>query len=163
MKIENIDINKSIENIKNQMASDKSISPAMRSSIDLLILIVSLLGNRIQINSSNSSKPPSQDPNRLRKTRLDKGLKRDKKKQGGQVGHPGSTLEKTANPNEIEEILINRKTIPAGTYKRVGFEARQIFDIKISTHVTEYRAEILEDQNGNQYVAKFPYPCGTSA
>ncbi len=156
MKIENIDINKSIEIIKKQMASDKSISPAIKSSIDLLILIVGLMGNRLHINSTNSSKPPSQDPNRPRKTRLDKGLKRDRKKQGGQVGHPGSTLEKVENPNEVEEILINRKTIPPGTYKRVGFETRQIFDIKISTHITEYRAEILEAKNGDQYVAKFP-------
>jgi hypothetical protein len=34
MNIENIDVNKSIEIIKKQMASDKSISPSMRSSID---------------------------------------------------------------------------------------------------------------------------------
>ena len=100
MKIENINVNESIEIIKKQMALDKSISPAIKSSIDLLILIVGLMGNRLHINSANSSKPPSQDPNRPRKTRLDKGLKRDKKKQGGQVGHPGSTLEKIETPNE---------------------------------------------------------------
>jgi transposase len=128
----------------------------MKSSIDLLILIVGLLGNRLQINSKNSSKPPSQDPNRLRKTRMDKGLKRGKKKQGGQVGHVGSTLVKIDSPNEIEEILINRKSIPVGTYKRIGFDTRQVFNIKISTHVIEYRAEVLEDKKGNQYVAKFP-------
>jgi transposase len=156
MKIENIDVNESIDNIKKQLALDKSISPAMKSSIDLLILIVGLLGNRLQINSKNSSKPPSQDPNRLRKTRMDKGLKRGKKKQGGQVGHVGSTLVKIDSPNEIEEILINRKSIPVGTYKRIGFDTRQVFNIKISTHVIEYRAEVLEDKKGNQYVAKFP-------
>lgn len=156
MKIENIDINKTIENAKNQIAADKSLTPALRSTFELLILVINLMSSRFQINSTNSSKPPSQDPNRPRKTRLDKGLKRDKKKQGGQVGHTGSTLEKVKNPNEVEEILINRKTIPPGTYKRVGFETRQIFDIKISTHITEYRAEILESKNGDQYVAKFP-------
>lgn len=156
MKIENIDVNKSIENIKQQMALDKTISPAMKSSIDLLILIVGLLGNRLQVNSKNSSKPPSQDPNRLRKTRMDKGIKRKKNKQGGQVGHPGSTLKKVETPDEIEEILINKKTIPRGIYKQVGFESRQVFDIKISTHITEYRAEVLEDKKGNQYIATFP-------
>lgn len=59
--------------------------------IDLLILIVGLMENRLNIYSTNSSKPPAQDPNRPRKTRLAKGQKRDKKKQGGQVGHRGST------------------------------------------------------------------------
>lgn len=156
MKIENIDVSKSIKNIKQQMASDKTISPATKSSIDLLILIVGLLGNRLQINSKNSSKPPSQDPNRLRKTRMDKGIKRGKNKQGGQTGHPGSTLQKIETPDEIEEILINKKSIPKGVYKQVGFESRQVFDIKISTHVIEYRAEVLEDEKGNQYVAAFP-------
>jgi RIO-like serine/threonine protein kinase len=33
---------------------------------------------------------------------------------------------------------------------------RQVVDIKIQRVITEYRAEILEDQNGNQTVADFP-------
>jgi transposase len=33
---------------------------------------------------------------------------------------------------------------------------RQVVDIKIQRVITEYRAEILEDQNGNQTVANFP-------
>jgi transposase len=156
MKIENIDITKTIESAKNQIASDKSLTPAIRSTFELLILVINLMASRFQINSTNSSKPPSQDPNRLRRRRIDKGIKRKKRKQGGQVGHTGSTLEKVENPNEIEEIFINKKTIPPGIYKHVGFESRQVFDIKISTHITEYRAEILEDKKGNQYVANFP-------
>jgi transposase len=32
----------------------------------------------------------------------------------------------------------------------------QVVDIKIQRAITEYRAEILEDQNGNQTVADFP-------
>lgn len=156
MKIENIDISKTIEAAKKQIAFDKSLSPALRSTFELLILVINLMATRFQTNSSNSSKPPSQDPNRLRKTRTDKGLKRDKKKQGGQVGHSGSTLQKVETPDEIEEILINKKSIPKGVYEQVGFESRQVFDIKISTHVIEYRAEILEDKKGNQYIAAFP-------
>jgi hypothetical protein len=38
----------------------------------------------------------------------------------------------------------------------VGFESRQVFDINISLHVTEYRAQILENENGVQFVANFP-------
>ena len=156
MKIKDIEVNKTIDKARKQIALDRSLSPAIRSTIELLILIISIFSKRFQLNSRNSSKPPSQDPNRPRKTRLDKGTKRNKLKQGGQNGHPGTTLQKIDNPDEIEEILINRKSIPKGIYHRIGFDARQVFDIKISTHVTEYRAEILEDQNGNQFVADFP-------
>ena len=38
----------------------------------------------------------------------------------------------------------------------VGYEAGQVFDMKISREVTEYRAEIVEDVEGNRFVAPFP-------
>lgn len=31
-----------------------------------------------------------------------------------------------------------------------------MFDINISCFITEYRAQVLEDKNGNRYVAGFP-------
>jgi transposase len=46
--------------------------------------------------------------------------------------------------------------LPKGKYRVVGFESRQVFDIKITRDITEFRAEILEDQDGNRYVAEFP-------
>ena len=158
MKVENIDVTSSIENAKRQIAEDKTLSPGMRSTVELLILIITLLVNRLGINSSNSSTPPSQDQNRdkdkkKRKTRKDKGTKR---KPGAQVGHNGTTLTKSENPDEVEEILIDRRTIPPGDYRKVGFDSRQVFDVNISLHVKEYQAEILEDNDGNQYVAVFP-------
>jgi transposase len=38
----------------------------------------------------------------------------------------------------------------------VEYEARQVFDIDISRVVTEYRAQLLEDDNCNRHVAPFP-------
>ncbi|MGA9235801.1 MAG: transposase, partial [Desulfobacterales bacterium] len=38
----------------------------------------------------------------------------------------------------------------AGQYRQVGFESRQVFDIDISRRVTEYRAQILEDNKGKR-------------
>jgi len=38
----------------------------------------------------------------------------------------------------------------------VNFESRQVFDIDISRVVTEYRAQVLEDDKGNRFVAPFP-------
>jgi len=94
MKIENINITDSIKAAKKQVDEDTSLSPSMRKTIELLILIINLLVNKIGLNSTNSSIPPSQDPNRdkdkkKRRTRKDKGKKR---KPVTQKGHDGSTL-----------------------------------------------------------------------
>jgi len=161
MKVENIDVTETIENARKQIAEDRSLSPAMRSTFDLLVLIISLLVNRLGINSSNSSKPPSQDPNRdknkdkkKRKPRKDKGIKR---KPGAQPGHKGVTLEKSEHPDEIEEIKIDLRSIPSGDYEDVGYDSRQVFDVEIKMNIKEYRAQILENnKTGQQYVAVFP-------
>ena len=46
-------------------------------------------------------------------------------------------------PDLIKTIKIDRRTIPHGNYKEVGYESRQVIDIKISSITTEYRAQIL--------------------
>ncbi len=55
MKISGIDIESNIENIQAQIKADKTLSPSMRTAIDLLLLIVTLLCKRLGLNSSNSS------------------------------------------------------------------------------------------------------------
>jgi transposase len=79
-----------------------------------------------------------------------------KKKPGGQKGHTGKTLCRVDDPDEVAEIKIDRRTLPKGQYKDVGYEARQVFDVIVSRNVTEYRAQILEDQDANRFVAPFP-------
>ena len=64
MKIESIDINKTLENARQQLAEDKSISLGLKSLVELLLVIITLLSNRLNLNSRNSSKPPSTDKNR---------------------------------------------------------------------------------------------------
>lgn len=152
MVIENINIAETIERTIELLNKEKNISPALKSMFELQTVIIKLLCNRLNINSSNSSKPPSQDPNRPKK----KKKKSKGKKKGGQKGHKGTTLEKVKNPDKIVEINIDRRTIPEGNYKHVGYEDRQIIDIQISRLVIEYRAEIIEDENGNTFVAEFP-------
>ena len=64
MKLKNIDIEATIEKVKNLVREDKQLSAGLKSMIELLILIITLLVNRLNLNSTNSSKPPSSDPNR---------------------------------------------------------------------------------------------------
>jgi transposase len=151
MKIESIDIQATIEKAQLLIREDKQLSAATKSMFEILILIITLLANRLNLNSTNSSKPPSSDRNRIKRSREKTG-----KKAGGQNGHVGTTLQKVDNPDRVEEIKVDRRKLPAGKYRQVGFETRQVFDINISRVVTEYRAQILEADSGHRFVAPFP-------
>jgi len=151
MKIENIDIEATIEKAQFLVREDKQLSAATKSMFEIMILIITLLANRLNLNSTNSSKPPSSDPNRKKKTKSKTG-----KKPGGQKGHVGTTLKKVDDPDKVELIKVDRSKLPPGRYRQVGFDSRQVFDIDISRVVTEYRAQILQDDKGNRFAATFP-------
>jgi len=134
------------------ISADSTLSVEVKEFIGLLLDVIDVLAGQVNLNSKNSSKPPSSDPNRLKK----KTRKKSEKKPGGQKGHKGNTLEKVDNPDEIKSIPIDKRTLPKGNYKDIGFVARQVFDIEIKRVVTEYRAQILVDENGNEFTAPFP-------
>lgn len=146
-----IDIEGTLKELEVNLALEKDLSPTLRSLIEILILVVKLLSNRVGLNSKNSSKPPASDPNRLKTSR-----KKSDKKPGGQRGHTGTTLKQIDEPDEIEAINIDRSTLPRGRYKQVGVEKRQVFDIYIARNVIEYQAQILENDQGARFVASFP-------
>jgi len=133
MKIENIDIEATIKKAQILVSEDKQLSAATKSMFEIMILIITLLANRLNLNSTNSSKPPSSDPNRKKRPRSKTG-----KKPGGQKGHVGTTLKKVDDPDKVELIKVDRSKLPPGRYRQVGFESRQVFDIDISRVVTEY-------------------------
>ena len=154
MKVENIDVNEALEEAKASLKDDKNISSTTKETFGTLIEVVNLLMNRLNLNSSNSSKPPSADND------TDKGNKNRKKSnnpRGGQKGHKGVTLEPVDDPDKIEDIAIDKRTLPRGkSYRPGGYKARQVVNIIISRTITEYRAEILIDDEGNEYIAPFP-------
>ena len=153
MKIEDIDVDSSINSVKELLRKEKDLSPALRSALEVLLVLVALLLNRITLNSKNSSKPPSTDPNRKKSSK--KGT--SDRKPGGQKGHNGTTLDPVDDPDDVSEIRVDRRTLPKGSqYREVGHESRQVIDIDISRFVIEYRAQILEDNQGNRFVASFP-------
>ena len=152
MKINKISANSTIQKVEELLKEEKSISPALKMAINILIELMSLLLSRLNTNSKNSSIPPSDDKNRKRGSNKDKS----NKKPGGQNGHVGTKLKKIENPDKIEYIDIDKRKLPKGKYHEAGYESRQVFDINITHVVTEYRAQILEDQNGACFVAEFP-------
>jgi transposase len=152
VKFENIDVTKTIEEAKNLLAAEKNLSPALRSVFTVVLMLLQVLLGKVSTNSKNSSKPPSQDPNRKKTSKT----KENGKKAGGQEGHAGVCLEPVKNPDEVVKIKCEKKDLPKGKYKNVGYESRQVVNIHIRKKVTEYQAEILEDEQGNRFTAKFP-------
>lgn len=144
--------NQVIESVEKLLIDRKLIASKAVAAIEDLLTLTRGLINQLGLNSGNSSIPPSRDPNREKKKRV-KGKKR---KPGAQKGHKGAHLKKSDSPDVIEELLINRGSIPKGQYTSAGYETRQVFDVEFSVKVTEYRAEILENERGDQYVAEFP-------
>jgi transposase len=152
MKIDKLKITETINNARKLLETETQISPALKAMFELLLTIIGLLAGRLSLTSRNSSKPPSADPNREKKSKD----KNSNKKPGGQLGRVGINLQPVDNPDHIVPIKLDKRHLPRGNYQEVGFEARQVIDIEISRVVTEYRAQILEDARGKQFVALFP-------
>lgn len=122
------------------------------------------LEKRLNMNSSNSSKPPSSDGLK-RKT---KSLRRKNtgRKPGGQPGHNGQTLHQSPAPNITHSIALDRcpdcdtdmRNQPAARE-----EKRQVFDLPpIAMEVTEHRAECKWCPRCAKWITA-PFPAEVSA
>ncbi|MDP3527939.1 MAG: hypothetical protein Q8R93_01400, partial [Methylicorpusculum sp.] len=56
----------------------------------------------------------------------------------------------------IDYLFQLQTLLPLGDYTLIGYERRQVFDIDIRCVVTEYQAEILQDQHRQRFTAAFP-------
>jgi len=151
MTINKLNVDATIKQVKDLLDTEDGLSPALKASLETLLLLVAILLNRLGLNSKNSSKPPAADPNRTKTPRSSNG-----RKPGGQPGHTGTTLQPVPDPDEINIIPLDRSTIPPGQYREVGYESRQVIDLDIGKFVTEWQAQVLEDSQGRRYVAPFP-------
>jgi len=117
---------------------------ALRAENAALNARIAELERRLELNSSNSGKPPSSDG--LKKPARVMSLReRSGKKPGGQKGHKGETLRQVADPNEVVDhyppacsmcgVGLDRET-------SVGHSVRQVFDLPEPQPlvVTEHRA-----------------------
>jgi transposase len=133
----------------------KALRPAVQAAFDaggldaVCALIAPLeariaeLEKRLNMNSSNSSKPPSSDGLK-RKT---KSLRRKNtgRKPGGQPGHTGQTLQQSPAPDITHSIALDQ-CLDCGADLRqepvASEEKRQVFDLPpIAMEVSEHRAE----------------------
>ena len=137
----------------------EKVNPQMLHDFQQIVDFADYALDKLLTDSRNSSKPPSQDPNRERKQEKTKKAEvgTSKKKPGAQKGHKGSCLRHVSNPDNIIPINFSDSEIEQNGWTYRGeYEARQVFDIKFSRYVTEYRAQICYDKDGKRHVAPFP-------
>lgn len=111
------------------------------SEIPALRERVAELEAQLNMNSHNSSKPPSTDEFSKPKSRR----KKSGRLSGGQKGHPGHTLKKTANPDHIVVHRVDSCSSCGGQMERIeteDYEKRQVFDLPpLKLETTEHRVE----------------------
>lgn len=122
------------------------------------------LRRRLNLDSTNSSKPPSSDG--LKKPRTPVSLReKSGKKSGGQEGHKGTTLRRTDKPDKTVDLYPASCAgcgKPSDPNASVGYEERQVVDIpEPKPETTAYRSHGCGCDCG--CVTRAAFPQGVSA
>ena len=153
---------KMVEKQQAEMERQQSEIEKQQAEIKELRYEVKRLQNQLQLDSHNSSKPPSTDLSRS--TSRKKEVNRPsttKRKPGGQPGHPGTTLQAVAIP---DHTILHRASICSHCGEDLSsittdkIEKRQVFDLPpFKLAVTEHQAEVKTCPHCHQEVkAEFP-------
>ena len=141
----------------NDLVVAKGMPLQAHEDYELLTEFSSYAVDKLLTDSSNSHKPPSQDPNREKRPRTKRRLPLGKKrKPGGQPGHEGHCLKQVIDPDIVISVPFKDEDIQEGWTLSAEVERRQVFDITFNVTVTEYQAQVCYDQQGKRHVAKFP-------
>jgi len=126
-----------IKELEKENAELKQIIILLKKEIDTLKA-------KLNMDSSNSSFPPSSDKFKKKDKKQRSLRQKSDKPSGGQVGHKGTTLEKTQTPDFIVELPNNTCINCSHDLTQVKsneIKSRQVFDIpEIKINVTEFRA-----------------------
>ena len=127
-----------------------------------LLARVAELKRQLGLNSTNSGKPPSSDGLKKKPARVSSLREKSGKKPGGQKGHPGKTLSRTATPDAtVDHFPPTCDSCGAALSEAMatGHTARQVFDLPEPQPlvVTEHRAHQCQcTACGMQTRAAFP-------
>ena len=114
----------------------KMLIEVRESEIAWLIQENTALKTMMNQNSGNSSKPPSSDGYR----KIHNSREKTGRKRGGQVGHKGHIPEYFDKPTKIIELKAEKcKCGGEVNYAGSSYTKKQLADIEIKTHITEYR------------------------
>ena len=150
-----IKLENTINRLKNTITFLENVLNRQESAITRLEECIQQLEGQIHKDSHNSHIPPSQSHVPIKNLREKSG-----KNPGGQIGHPGQTLEMVDNPTytithrvtHCERCGKDLANTPVAAYER-----RQVFDIPpIILEVTEHRIEKKLCSCGHITMARFP-------
>ena len=161
LRAENAELRREQEGLRAENAALRAESAALRAEN-------AELRRRLDLDSSNSSKPPSSDGLK-KKPRIPGSLRgRSGKKSGGQAGHKGDTLRQVAEPDrvvrhEAQACLHCRRGLTASMQR--GVERRQVFDLpERLIEVTEHQASVYCCAGcGGETKAEFPAGVASAA
>ena len=129
----------------------------LQEQLKALQIAVKQLQARGNLNSRNSSKPPSSDG--LNKPAPKSLRVAGKNPTGGQKGHPGRTLSQASEPDEIvihpvpDQCQACQRQLPFAYVN----ETRQVFDLPVlKFEVTEHHAMQAICACGHVHTAEFP-------
>ncbi len=144
-----------------QVISLQKENQRLREENQALKELIAELEKRLGKNSKNSSKPPSTDG--LKKPPRTTSLRgKSNKKNGGQVGHQGKTLEMVSNPDHVIKHPTPECCHNCGcstdSAKLLSTVTRQVFDIpEPKIEVTEHQVEVFEcGKCGEKIQGSFP-------
>ena len=69
MTINDTNVQDLMAKVKKQLEQEEDMTPALKSSIEMLLVIVAILVERLGANTKNSNKPPSKDENRKKESK----------------------------------------------------------------------------------------------
>ncbi len=135
-----------IEALRSEISALRSEVADLRRENEGLRAENAELRRRLDLDSTTSSKPPSSDGLR-KKSRLPGSLRgRSGKASGGQRGHKGDTLRRTATPDWVvrhEAAACRRCRAALAASMQTGVETRQVFDLpERLIEVTEHQGAI---------------------
>jgi transposase len=121
--------------------------------------LVQSLRDQIAKDSHNSSKPPSSDGPKKRRTQSLR--QKGQRPIGGQPGHKGNTLKMVATPDHVAVHPVDNCPHcqrDLSGLEAVGQEKRQVFDVPpVRLEVTEHQADIKQCPDcGQQVKGAFP-------
>lgn len=126
-----------VKKLEDIITKQNQVIAELRRIIDEQAARIADLERRLNMNSNNSSKPPSTDgfkkkPRSLRKP--------SGKKQGGQLGHKGTTLSLPCSPSEKIQCKPEEcsSCSCASVCQGKAIENRFVIDIQFKTVVREY-------------------------
>ncbi|MCK5089274.1 MAG: transposase, partial [Hyphomicrobiaceae bacterium] len=128
------------------------------------------LRRRLELDSSNSSKPPSSDgPAKQPRTKKprNKSLRgKSDKNSGGQKGHKGNTLRQSETPDKVEHHKVcacEHCHTKLDTSNVINVEKRQVFDMpEPKLGVTEHWVDISKCSKCGK-ITKATFPEGVNA